>query len=120
MILLGGPALLPTVSGQDLIGTDLWKTFSVLLLREVKRAKDPQLQLLLDKVIVGVYDKEVEHILCSRCENVDIAKVDLNATVIICSKREECKHFNTVCLEMLEGNGMHYEAIDTDHNGMPL
>ena len=78
------------------------------------------MQSLLEKVRIGVYDEEVERILCSRCEKVDIAKVDLNATVIICSKREECKHFNTVCLEMLEGNGMHYEAIDTDHNGMPL
>ena len=67
-----------------------------------------------------MYDEEVEHILCSRCEKEDVAKVDLNATVIICSKREECRHFNTVCLEMLEGSGMHYEAVDTDHNGMPL
>lgn len=50
----------------------------------------------------------------------DIAKADLNATVIICSKQDECKKYNTQCLEMLEGNGVHYEAIDTDHNGMPL
>ena len=120
VILLGDPAQLPAVSSRDIFGTDLWRTFSVLLLREVKRAKDPQLQSLLEKVRIGVYDEEVERILCSRCEKVDIAKVDLNATVIICSKREECKHFNTVCLEMLEGNGMHYEAVDTDHNGMPL
>ena len=120
VILLGDPAQLPAVSSRDIFGTDLWKTFSVLLLREVKRAKDPQLQSLLEKVRVGVYDEEVEHILCSRCEKEDVAKVDLNATVIICSKREECRHFNTVCLEMLEGSGMHYEAVDTDHNGMPL
>ena len=120
VILLGDPAQLPAVSTRDIFGTDLWKTFSVLLLREVKRAKDPQLQSLLEKVRVGVYDEEVEHILCSRCEKEDIAKVDLNATVIICSKREECRHFNAVCLEMLEGSGMHYEAVDTDHNGMPL
>ena len=120
VILLGDPAQLPAVSSRDIFGTDLWKTFSILLLREVKRAKDPQLQSLLEKVRVGVYDEEVEHILCSRCEKEDVAKVDLNATVIICSKREECRHFNTVCLEMLEGSGMHYEAVDTDHNGMPL
>ena len=120
VILLGDPAQLPAVSSRDVFGTDLWKTFSVLLLREVKRAKDPQLQSLLEKVRVGVYDEEVESILCSRCEKEDIAKVDLNATVIICSKREECRHFNTVCLELLEGSGMHYEAVDTDHNGMPL
>ena len=107
MILLGDPAQLPAVLSRDIFGTDLWKTFSVLLLREVKRAKDLQLQSLLEKVRVAVYDEDVEHILCSRYGKEDIAKVDLNATVIICSKREECRHFNTVCLEMLEGNGMH-------------
>ena len=119
VILLGDPTQLPAVSNQDIFDTDLWKTFNILLLREVKRAKDPQLQFLLEKVRIGVYDEEAERILCSRCEKEDVAKIDLNATVIICSKREECKHFNTVYLEMLEGNGMHYEAIDTDHNGMP-
>ena len=60
VILLGDPAQLPAVSSRDIFGTDLWKTFSVLLLREVK------LQSLLEKVRVGVYDDEVEHILCSR------------------------------------------------------
>ena len=67
-----------------------------------------------------VYVEEVGHILYSRFEKEDITKVDLNATVIICSKREECRHFNTVCLEMLEGSGMYYETVDTDHNRMPL
>ena len=107
MILLGDPAQLPAVSSRDIFGTDLWMRSSVLLLQEMKRAKDPQLQSLLEKVRVRVYDEDVEHILCSRYEKEDIAKVDLNATVIICSKWEECRHFNTVCLEMLEGSGMH-------------
>ena len=120
VILLGDPAQLPAVSSCDIFGTHLWRTFSVLLLREVKRARDPQLQSLLQKVRIGVHDEEVEQILRSRCETEDITKVDLNATVIICSKRDECARYNALCLDMLEGNGMHYEAIDTDHNGMPL
>ena len=67
-----------------------------------------------------MHDEEVERILRSRCKSEDIAKVDPNATVIICSKCDECKKFNTLCLEMLDGNSVHYEAIDTDHNGIPL
>ena len=78
------------------------------------------MQTLLEKVRIGVYDEVVESILQSRCQQEDIAKVDLNATVIICSKKAECFKFNELCLEMLEGNGIQYEAIDTDHNGMPL
>ena len=67
-----------------------------------------------------MHDEEVECILRSRYKSEDMAKVDLNATIIICSKRSECEKFNTLCLEMLDGNSVHYEAIDTDHNGMPL
>ena len=67
-----------------------------------------------------MHDEEVECILRSRYKSEDMAKVDLNATVIICSKRSECEKFNTLCLEMLDGNSVHYEAIDTGHNGMPL
>ena len=120
MILLGDPAQLPAVSNRDIFSTDLWRTFDVLLLRGVNHAKDPQLQSLLEKVRIGVHDEKVERILSSRCKTEDIAKVDPNATVIICSKRKECTKFNTMCLEMLDGNSVHYEAIDTDHNGMPL
>ena len=120
MILPGDPAQLPVVSNQEIFGTDLWRTFDILLLQEVKRAKDPQLQALLEKVRLGEYDKEVDSIPHSRCEPEDVAKVELNATVIFYSKCAECNKFNTLCLEMLEGNSMHYEAIDTDHNGMPL
>ena len=74
----------------------------------------------LKKVRVGIHDKEVENILQSRCRAEDLGKVDLNATVIICSMRAECAKFNELCLEMLEGQSMQYDAIDTDHNGMPL
>ena len=38
VILLGDPAQLPAIS-RDIFGTELWRTFAVLLLREVKRAK---------------------------------------------------------------------------------
>ena len=52
VILLGDPAQLPAVSNCDTFGTHLWRTFRVLVLREVKCAKDPQLQSLLEKVRV--------------------------------------------------------------------
>ena len=64
--------------------------------------QDPQLQSLLE-VRTGVHDEEVERILHSRYKSEDITKVDLNATVIICSKHDERKKFNTLCLEMLDG-----------------
>ena len=108
VIQLDDPAQLPAVLNRDIFGTHLWRNFSVLLLREVKHTKDPQLQSPLEKVRFGVLDEEVEQILRSRCEAEDIAKVDLNATVIICCKRDECKKFNTHCMELLEGTGMHY------------
>ena len=120
MILLGDPAQLPAVSNTDIFGPVLWRTFNIVLLREVVRAKDPQLQCLLDKVRMGIHDEEVATILASRWQQEDLEKVDLIATVIICSKRDECKHYNDLCLEMLDGVSMKYETIDTDHNGMPI
>ena len=43
VLLLGDPTQLPAVSRMDIFGTTLWRQFSVLLLREVKRAEDPVL-----------------------------------------------------------------------------
>ena len=120
VILLGDPAQLPAVSNKDIFGTDLWMTFNMLLLREVVRAKDPDLQCLLDKVRLDIHDAEVHKILHSKWEQEDLGKVDLKATIIICSKRQECNHYNESCLEMLDGEGRLYNAIDTDHNGMSL
>ena len=42
VILLGDPAKLPAIGHRDIFGTQLWRTFSVLILREVKCATDPQ------------------------------------------------------------------------------
>ena len=39
--MLGNPAQLPAVGRSDLFGTHLWHTFSVLVLREIKRSGDP-------------------------------------------------------------------------------
>ena len=35
-------------------------------------------------------------------------------------KTTRINHYNELCLEMLDGEGRLYNAIDTDHNGMPL
>jgi len=53
------PAQLPAVRRTDIFGTMLWRQFSVLLLREVKRAVDPALASTLAKVRMGICDEEV-------------------------------------------------------------
>ena len=60
VILLGDPAQLPAVGQRDIYGTTLWAKFSVLVLREVKRATDPVLASVLSKVRLGICDEEVE------------------------------------------------------------
>ena len=59
VILLGDPAQLPAIGHRDIFGTKLWRTFSILILREVKRATDPILSSVLLKVRMGVCDIEV-------------------------------------------------------------
>ena len=49
VIMLGDPAQLPAVGRSDLFGTHLWRTFSVLVLREIKRSQDPVLTSVLTK-----------------------------------------------------------------------
>ena len=59
VILLGDPAQLPAVSGTDTYGTNLWHNFTVLLLREIKRATDPTLASILTKVHEGVCESRL-------------------------------------------------------------
>ena len=63
MIMLGDPAQLPAVGRSDIFGTQLWRTFSILILREIKRCQDPILNSVLTKVRMGVCDKEVTDVL---------------------------------------------------------
>ena len=59
VILIGDPAQLPPVHRKDFFSTRLWAQFSVLLLKEVKRASDPLLCSVLAKLRVGQCDEEV-------------------------------------------------------------
>ncbi|MCG8626261.1 MAG: AAA family ATPase, partial [Proteobacteria bacterium] len=43
VIMLGDPALLPSPGRRDIFGTHLWRTFTILILREIKRCRDPVL-----------------------------------------------------------------------------
>ena len=63
VIMLGDPAQLPAVGRSDLFGTQLWQTFSILVLREIKRSQDPVLTSVLTKVRMGVCDQEVIDVL---------------------------------------------------------
>ena len=59
VIMLGDPAQLPAVSQKDIFDSKLWFKFSILLLREVKRATDPVLCNVLGKIRMGDCDEEV-------------------------------------------------------------
>ena len=85
VILLGDPAQLPAVSGKDIFGTYLWHKFTILMLREIKRATDPTLSLVLTKIHEGICDSEVSKALKSRLQKPDMDSVDLDKTIIICS-----------------------------------
>ena len=117
---MGDPAQLPAIGHWDIFGTQLWRTFSVFILREVKRATDPILSSVLLKVRMGVCDQEVLQVLQSRVQPRNIEDIQLDRTVVICSTRAECDKINEECLERVQGNPVSYEAIDTDHNGHPL
>ena len=122
VILLGDPAQLPAVSGVNIFGTYLWYKFTVLLLREIKRATDPTLSGTLIKIREGICDTHISQVLQTRLVNKDIDMVDLDktVTVIICSTRAECDKINSECLEKVIGSVCEYEADDTDNHGNGL
>ena len=120
VIMLGDPAQLPAVGRSDLFGTKLWRTFSVLVLREIKRSQDPVLTSVLTKVRMGVCDKEVTDVLEGLVQPPDIDTVQLDRTIVICSTRNECDVVNDLCINRIDGNESVYEALDTDHHGHPL
>ena len=120
VIMLGDPAQLPAVGRSDLFGTHLWRTFSVLVLREIKRSQDPVLTSVLTKVRMGVCDQEVTDILRSIVQPRDMHNIQLDRTVVICSTRKECDEVNDLCINKIDGRESVYEALDTDHHGHPL
>ena len=120
VVMLGDPAQLPSVNRTDIFGTHLWRTFSILVLREVKRSQDPVLSSVLTKVRMGLCDQEVTDVLSSLVEPPNVDSIELDRTVVICSTRSECKEVNDQCIQRMDGNEMVYEALDTDHHGHPL
>jgi len=120
VFLLGDPAQLPAINRRDIYGTLLWRQFTMLLLREIKRAKDSVLSSVLAKVRLGICDAEVFNTLNSRVQNYSTDNVEIDKTVIICSTRKECSLINDECLSQIEGQVVEYPALDTDHHGHTL
>ena len=120
VVMLGDPAQLPAVGRSDLFGTHLWRTFSILILREIKRSQDPVLTSILTKVRMGVCDQEVTDVLRSIVQPRDMDNIQLDRTVVICSTRKECDEVNDLCINRIDGRESVYEALDTDHHGHPL
>ena len=104
MIMLGDPAQLPAVGRSDLFGMQLWCTFLVLVLREIKRSQDPRLTSVLTKVRIGVCDKEVTDVLRGLVQPRDLDNIQLDRTVVICSTRQECDEVNDHCINKSDGN----------------
>ena len=77
VIMLGDPAQLPAVGRSDLFGTQLWRTFSVSVLREIKRSQDPILTSVLSKIRMGVCDKEVIDVLRDLVQPRDVDNIQL-------------------------------------------
>ena len=117
VIMLGDPAQLPAVGRSDIFGTQLWRTFSILILREMKRCQDAILSSVLTK---GVCDKEVTNVLSGLVKPPNVDSIELDRTVVICSTRNECDEVNNLCIDRIDGNESVYEALDTDHHGHPL
>ena len=120
VIILGDPAQLPAVGRSDIFGTQLWRTFTILILREIKRCQDPILSSVLSKVRMSVCDKEVTDVLSGLVKPPDVDSIELDRTVVICSTRNECDEANDLCINRIDGNESVYEALDTDHHGHPL
>ena len=90
------------------------------MLREIKRATDPTLSLVLTKIREGICDSEVLKILKTRLQKPDVDSVDLDKTIIICSTRDGCDKLNNLCLAKISGPVCEYDADDTDNHGNGL
>lgn len=120
VILLGDPAQLPSVSRQDVFGTRLWRSFHILLLREIKRSIDPTLTNILTQIRMGICNDDVKTTLATLVQSPDCNKLDLDKSVVICSTRRECSIINDRCINKIQGDDHIYEALDTDHHGNPI
>ena len=65
----------------------------------MKCATDPQLISIPSKVRLGICDEEVLDVLHTRLQSRDVASIDLDKTVVICSTVAACNEINAQCLE---------------------
>ena len=72
----GRHVILLRSSPASCIETSLWQKFAITVLREVKRATEPQLPVSLVKSRLGICDKEVLDVLQTRLQSCDAATVD--------------------------------------------
>ena len=94
---------MPAVGRSDLFGTQLWQTFAILVLREIKRSQDPVLTSVLTKVRMGVCDKQVIDVLRSILQPRNVDNIPIDRTVVICSTRKECDEVNDLCIHRIDG-----------------
>lgn len=78
----------------------MWHKFTILL-REIKRAPDPTLGLVLSKIRQGICDN-LSQVLQTRLHKQDMDTVDLDKTVIICATRGVARLTTTVWRRSLD------------------
>ena len=69
---------------------------------------------------MGICDDEVIKGLRSTLKQKNIDKLDLDQTVIICSRCHACDKVNEECLAQLTGKITEFTANDTDNTGHPI
>ena len=116
--MLGDPSQLPSPGRRDVFGTHLWRTFTILVLREIKRCHGPVLGNVPTKMRMDVCDEEVVDVLNNLLQPPDVDNIGLDRT-IICSTRRKCDDINDECIKNV-GEVSEYEAPGTDDHGHPL
>ncbi|XP_065058005.1 uncharacterized protein LOC135685854 isoform X1 [Rhopilema esculentum] len=120
IILMGDPAQLPAIE-RDIFDSFLWRKFSIVMLKDIKRQDDETFQHMLSTIRLGKTNSEIDHILRSKVVSIDdIDAIDLSNAAIICSFRRERNHWNSIFLDKLDTEPFTFDATDSDVTGNPL
>ena len=120
IILMGDPTQLPAIE-RDIFDSFLWRKFSIVMLKDIRRQDDETFQNMLSTIRLGKTNSEIDHILRSKVVSIDdIDAIDLSNAAIICSFRRERNHWNSIFLDKLDTEPFTFDATDSDVTGNPL
>eukprot|EP00795_Rhopilema_esculentum_P014984 gene14984-6138_t len=116
IILMGDPAQLPAIE-RDIFDSFLWRKFSIVMLKDIKRHDDETFQHMLSTIRLRKTNCEIDDILRTKVVSIDdIDAIDLGNAAIICSFRRERNHWNSIFLEKLDTELFTFDATDSHAN----